>query len=170
MEAPQSPDELVIERLNKSHKFQDFSSGDKVMDGWLKRHAIRNVRYGYGLTYVAVQPNNPKVWGFYSLSAGAIDASEMYTQDGCPSHIAIALLGRIATDESVQKRGIGELLLVHALTKAVEASKILGIHGVLLDASTEERMRWYSKYDFASLPNNPLKMFISIATIEQGLT
>lgn len=175
MEPPALPEDVVLERLVKGrHLIRDFSSGDEKMDNWLRRHAVKNARFGYGVTYVAVRPGDVRpgdvrVWGFYSLSAGAIDASDLTTSDGSPSHISVALLGRIATEQSLQGRGFGEMLLIHALGKALEASRIIGVHGVLLDAKNERLVRWYSKYGFESIPKDRLRMFMSIATFEKGL-
>ncbi len=53
-----------------------------------------------------------------------------------------------------------------ALQRVVDASTIIGCLGIVVDAKDEDAMRFYEKYDFASLVDEdwPRRMFMPIGT------
>lgn len=50
MEAPQNPDELIIEPLNRDHNVRKFRSNEDQIDSYLRSYAKKNALYGYGRT------------------------------------------------------------------------------------------------------------------------
>lgn len=106
--------------------------------------------------------------GYYSISAGAIDRGNLPTHatKRFPSFpIPVARLARLAVDQKFQGRGLGEDLLLDALNRVLRASGNIGIMAVLLDAKHEKAKRFYMRYEFESLPDHPLTLWLPMGAI-----
>jgi ribosomal protein S18 acetylase RimI-like enzyme len=78
----------------------------------------------------------------------------------------VILLARLAVDRRFQHRGIGELLLLHAVDRAVAVGRQVGCRGVVVDAYPKA-VSWYEKFGFVVLssagPKSPTrKMFLDL--------
>lgn len=162
-------DSWRIEPLARSHDRSRFACGEPTLDGYLARFARQNHESGVAKTFVAVASDSPRrVLGYYSISAGAID------RDNLPTHAAkrfpsfpipVARLARLAVDRELQGRGLGEDLLLDALHRVLRASGDIGIVAVLLDAKHEKAKRFYARYEFESLPDQPLTLWLPMAAL-----
>jgi GNAT superfamily N-acetyltransferase len=162
-------DSWRIEPLAKSHDRSRFACGEPALDEYLVRFARQNHESGVAKTFVAVGSDSPRrVLGYYSISAGAID------RDNLPTHAAkrfpsfpipVARLARLAVDREFQGRGLGEDLLLDALNRVLRASGDIGIVAVLLDAKHEKAKRFYTRYEFESLPDQPLALWLPMAAV-----
>ncbi|MBI5447746.1 MAG: GNAT family N-acetyltransferase, partial [Gammaproteobacteria bacterium] len=56
--------------LSEEHELLDFNSGEPSLDDWLKKRALKNQLSGASRCFVLCLDN--KVFGYFSLSAGAI--------------------------------------------------------------------------------------------------
>jgi len=164
-------DSWRIEPLARSHDRSGFACGEPALDEYLARFARQNHESGIAKTFVAVAADKPKqVLGYYSISAGAID------RDNLPAHAAkrfpsfpipVARLARLAVDREFQGRGLGEHLLLDSLNRVLRASSDVGIVAVLLDAKHEKAKRFYARYEFESLPDQPLTLWLPMAAIHR---
>ena len=91
-----------------------------------------------------------------------------------PSHgdIPAVYLSMIAVDLRHQGKGLGKILLAHALTRAAGVANQIGLKAVVLDViedggpeTVEKRFRFYRNMGFESLPSQPHRMLISIESI-----
>ncbi len=108
-----------------------------------------------------------EVAGFYTLSAHSIHAEDLPRGLGkkLPRFpLPVTLLGRMAVGKTVQGRGLGEFLLMHALERACIGSRQIASWAVVVDAKAGAR-DFYTKYDFAPLPSNSDRLFLPIKTI-----
>jgi len=80
--------------------------------------------------------------------------------------LPVTLLGRLAVNEKSKGRGLGKLLLIDALKRSFEASKVIGSMAVIVDPKDENAVKFYDKFGFILLPDSK-KMFLSMKTIEQ---
>jgi GNAT superfamily N-acetyltransferase len=162
-------DSWRIEPLAKSHDRSHFACGESALDEYFARFARQNHESGVAKTFVAVKGDSPRqVLGYYSISAGAIDRDNLPTQAAkrFPSFpIPVARLARLAVDRESQGRGLGEDLLLDALNRVLRASGDVGIAAVLLDAKHEKAKRFYTRYEFESLPDQPLTLWLPMAAI-----
>ena len=113
-----------------------------------------------------------RVLGYYSISAGAIDRENLPARAAkrFPAFpIPVARLARLAVDQALQGRGLGEHLLLDALNRVLRASVDIGIVAVLLDAKHEKARRFYARYEFESLPDQPLRLWLPLAAIDKLL-
>ncbi len=135
----------------------------------MARFARQNHESGIAKTFVATGADRPRqVLGYYSISAGAIDRDNLSAQAAkrFPSFpIPVARLARLAVDREFQGRGLGEDLLLDGLNRVLRASDDIGIVAVLLDAKHEKAKRFYMRYEFESLPDQPLTLWLPMAAV-----
>jgi GNAT superfamily N-acetyltransferase len=152
----------------------DFRCGNHSLDDYFRRHALKNDAEGIGRTYVlrrreADPPELPHVLGYYTLSMAQAEANPLSSAlaKKLPKYpMPVALIGRLAVDARVQGRGVGEILLLDALRRAIDAAQIVGCIGILVDALDEGAERFYAKYDFGTVaPESwPRRMFLPLST------
>ena len=178
MEPPQSPDDLIIEPLAKRHKVGKFNCGDpdnpsdeeRKINHYLINLAKKSTLYGYGRTYVAVRPEHPRVWAYYTLAASYVDAKLFPSADGCPKHVSVILLARIGVENVLRGGDFGRMLMADAFQISVETSERVGVHSVVLNAKNEKLIGYYKRYGFTSLMDDPLDMYLPIPVIIKALS
>jgi GNAT superfamily N-acetyltransferase len=158
-----------IEPLRKSHDRSRFACGVPALDDYLARFARQNHESGIAKTFVAVVPGSPRrVLGYYSISAGAIE------RDNLPANAAkrfpnfpipVARLARLAVDREFQRHGLGEHLMMDALGRVLRASADIGIVAMLIDAKDDKAKRFCGRYEFESLPDQPLVLWLPMSAI-----
>ena len=77
-------------------------------------------------------------------------------------------LGRLAVDRQCQCKGLGELLLVDALTRARRIYAGAGGIGLFVDAIDEQAAGYYRRFGFEAAPYNPLLLFLPAAVAQSG--
>jgi len=158
----------IIERLSKRHDRSKFSCGEVVLDAYLKKYAGQNERLNVARHYVAVRTESPVVLGYYSLSAGSVEWEVLPTEAGkrLPKYpVPVAHLGRLAVDKTVQGQHLGEFLLLDALGRVVRLTEQIAIQAVEVVAATAPAKRFYEKYGFLSLLDDPLHLYVAVATL-----
>jgi GNAT superfamily N-acetyltransferase len=159
---------LVIEPLGKRHDRGVFSCGVAVLDAYLKRLAGQDVRRRIARVFVCTEEGSDVVLGFYTLSALSIDVSALPEDHArkLPSHpVPAALIGRLAVDRSAQGRGLGRLLLADAIQRTLGASEQVAVHAMVVDAKDEAARRFYLAHGFLSLPDQPMRLFLPLASV-----
>src|SRR5438093_94258 len=161
----------TVERLEKSHERGEFSCGQPSLDTFIRNLVSQYEKRKLGRTYVAVRPNEKRVYGYYTLASSSIffeHVPEKFAKK-LPKHpVPVILLARLAVDQSVQKQGLGELLLKDALARCLQLATQLGIHAVEVEAIDSHAKDFYEKHGFISLNDDPLHLFLPLATIEQA--
>jgi GNAT superfamily N-acetyltransferase len=71
----------------------------------------------------------------------------------------------MAVGEKFKGKQLGRLLLMHALDRALQASKQVASWAVVVDAKEGAR-EFYLKHDFQPLPDRPERLFLPLKTIE----
>ena len=157
-----------------------FRSGVRPLDDYLARHALSNDREGIGRAYVlrpAEQDDAslPEVLGFYTLSMALLegtDAAKVLAKKLPRYPMPVALIGRLAVDERARGRRLGEMLLIDALRRVVDAAAIVGCIGIIVDAKDDGAERFYTKYDFVTVHAEewPRRMFLPIGTAKAAFS
>lgn len=155
--------------LDKSFDRDDFDCGLEELNSFLKAKARQNQKAGFNRTFVAVKSEDAdkKVLGFYSLSMGEIDLSNLpeALRKKLPKHpVPIARMGRLAVDKSTQGQGLGKFLLVDAMKRVLAASVSVGVYALLVDAKDDQAKTFYKKYGFIELIDEPMTLFLSLAS------
>lgn len=146
--------EWIITRLSQSHDRSAFDCGQPLLNEWLHRQAGQFDRRDLSRTFVATRPDEAMIWGYYAISTHRVLYEDLPDDEamGLPRlDVPVVLLGRLAVDRSVQGQGLGALLLVDALRRAMHISEQVGIRAVEVDAIDEAARQFYLKFGFRSL-------------------
>ena len=116
--------------------------------------------------FVLVLPDGA-IAGYYTLSATGVKLTELPADvtRKLPKYplIPATLLGRLAVDKTHQGRGYGRFLLADALLRAVRSE--IASFEIIVDAKDEAARRFYERESFLPLPDQPLRLFRSMADI-----
>lgn len=158
------------EPLAAHHDVSVFSCGKPVLDHWLQNRALSNQAKGF--TAVMVIHEAGRVVGFYGLAPTAIVPAVMprsIRTGQPPDPVPCLLLGQLATDTSWAGRGIGTGLVKHALTRCVEASRLIGGRALVVNAVDIEAAAFWTRRGFTPSRDDELVLFRSIADIAASI-
>jgi GNAT superfamily N-acetyltransferase len=134
------------------------------LNDFLKRYARQNDERGLGRTFVAVLPDDPRIYGYYTLASGALQPETV--PEKLPRYpTPIIHLGRLAVDTSSKGQGLGRILLLDALNLALQTSERLGVYAVEVYALNETARAFYLKYGFAPLLDGDLHLYLTMRAI-----
>ena len=160
----------MIRRLEKSHDRTNFECGQPLLDEWLKDRASQFDRRDLSRTFVATRPELVAVLGYYAISTHRVVYEVLPTAEakGLPRlAVPVLLIGKLAVDRRVQGQGLGALLLVDALRRALQISEQVGIRAVEVDAIDDTARKFYLKFGFRSLLDDPRHLFLTISEIRK---
>lgn len=151
--------------LSAEHRLDEFACGLASLDDWLKRRARANQISGASRTYV-VADKTGRVAGYYCLASGALALNEAPggIKRNMPDPIPMAVLGRLAVDQSWQKHGLGAAMLRDAVERTQAASAIIGMRGLLVHALSDEAKAFHERYGFVASPARPMTLVLSLKT------
>jgi GNAT superfamily N-acetyltransferase len=163
--------EWLIEPLGREHERSAFDCSEPALNEYLLRYAHQNQKSGIARTFVAVAEIQPRrVIGYYALTVAGIDkanlpaaAAKRFSNYPLP----VVRLARLAVDRSTQGQGLGEDLLMDALQRSLRIANEVGIVAVLIDAKHERAKRFYARYEFGALPDQPLVLWLPMATVRR---
>lgn len=155
-----------------SHDRSSFDCGNQALNQFLKQTARQHIQKGISRTFVLVDAEQPStVLGFFTLSLCEVRAEKLPPQlaKKYPNRVPGVKLARLAVSKVWQRQGIGEILMVEAMQRAIVILENAGIIGLFVDAKDEVAKAYYDRYGFVSLEDTPLKMFLPLQTIMQIL-
>ena len=159
--------EIRIEPFSKAkHDRSQFSCGQPSLDAFLRTLVTQYEKRRLGRTFVAARPDG-RVLGYFTLASSAIAFENIPPDDSqkLPKHpVPTILLGRLAVDRTEQGQGLGETLLMSAIAKSLDLSEALGVYAIEVQAIDSAAARFYGKYGFVPLLNQPLHLYLPLAT------
>lgn len=162
---------LVIEPLARSHHDRaGFDCGKEVLNIFLRNFARQNDEKGLGRTYVLAEAGQAAILGYYTISTGEIEFDDVPkpVRKGLPSYpIPVSHIGRLAIDKRMQGKGFGTDLLIDAFRRTLAAAEQIGIHAVEVVALDDEAKRFYLRFGFVELLDDPLHLYLAVGTIRQ---
>jgi GNAT superfamily N-acetyltransferase len=163
--------EWSVEPLNRSHERGEFTCGKGPLDNFLRTLVSQYEKRRLGRTYVLIRPGAKRVLGYYTLAAGAVSFENLpaqATKKLLRHPVPVILLARLAVDQSVRGQGLGGFLLADALRRCLSLAEQLGVHAVVVDALDDQAKAFYQHYGFAALRDDPLHLYLPMATIEDA--
>lgn len=160
--------ETQIELLTTQHERGAFDCGKPPLDAFLRQHAAVNHERGVSRVYVAVRAPRSQVVAYYASSAGAFLRDHLPPDDqtGLPRYpLPTVHLGRLAVDVSCRGQRLGELLLFHFLKAACDVAERIGVFAVDLFSKDDDAKRFYLKYGFIPLRDDPFHLYLPMATV-----
>ncbi len=159
-----------IEPLSSKHDRAAFSCGEAALDTYLRTQAGQDIRKRVAAVFV-LTPDGTAVAGFYTLSQYSVELGAIPDEVArrLPKYplVPATLIGRLAVAQVYRRKGLGEYLLMDALKRSLDASKLIGSAAVVVDAKGENAAAFYRKYGFIQLPKNPHRLFLPMRTVEE---
>jgi ribosomal protein S18 acetylase RimI-like enzyme len=163
----------VIELLDKSHNRAGFDCGSQALNQYLQRTARQHNQKGISRTFVLVETEQPQALiGFFTLSLCEVRSKKLNSKIAkkYPNTVPAVKLARLAVDKNWQRQGIGEILMIEAMTRAITIADNGGVIGLFVDAKDKTAQKYYARYKFVSLIDNPLEIFLPLSTIRQVIS
>ncbi|KAB2872799.1 MAG: GNAT family N-acetyltransferase [Burkholderiaceae bacterium] len=167
MPRPVTPYRIVA--LAKDHDRAGFASGSEPLDRYLHQQARQDAERRVAAPFVLVEPTSNRVLGYYTLSASVVAAEALPAElaKKLPRYpqLPVTLLGRLAVDQSQRGKGLGELLLMDALRRSLEAAAEIAAMAVIVDAKDKEAEAFYGHFGFIPLQHQPARLFLRMRTV-----
>ncbi|HTM81864.1 GNAT family N-acetyltransferase [Asticcacaulis sp.] len=156
--------------LSLAFDISDFDCGVPELNLWLKQRALSNEALGTSRTFVVSREN--RVVGYYALTVGSIMHAQApgKIRRNIPDPVPAAILGRLATDLSARKMGLGGALLIDAIRRTLTASETLGIRAMLIHALSEEARAFYERYHFIRSPADDMMLIATMSDLRKALS
>jgi len=136
MTAPQQgsqPPRLTQRRISSKHELSRFQCGEQELDGWAKSHAFRLDQKDRCRVVIFCAETASSPCGFYAASMTQQAPGKLLRQDdrdawkdGAP----LMYIQYIGVQRSQQCLGIGSVMLIASLRRALDLNEIVPIHGV----------------------------------------
>lgn len=159
---------LRVEVLTSKHDRSRFDCGVEALDRYLRVQAGQDARKNMAAAFVLLGADET-IAGYYTLSATAVKLGELPEQvtRKLPRYplVPATLLGRLAVDRRHRGKGYGRFLLADALYRSLRSE--IASFAVVVDAKDENARRFYERESFLPLPDQPMKLFLPMASIEE---
>jgi predicted N-acetyltransferase YhbS len=157
-----------IERFDRQrHRREGFHCGERSLDDYLMRQATQDLRRDLASLFCLVEDDHPEIVGYYTLCAASLPVDDLAAElaRGLPRYAQVpaVLLGRLAVRRERQGARLGEALLFDAMTRSLDNP--VAAWCVLVDALNQRAADWYASYGLRSLPDQPLRMMVTMKTI-----
>jgi GNAT superfamily N-acetyltransferase len=86
-----------------------------------------------------------------------------------PEPIPVAILGRLAVDQSFHGQGIGGALFRDGALRVMQAAESIGIRGMLVHAISEDAKAFYLALGLSESPLEPMTLLITLADLRATL-
>ena len=166
---PKSVAPYRITSLGKHHDRSTFACGHPALDRYLQQQARQDAEKLVAAPLVLTGPPSATVLGYYTLSAAHIEADKLPAElaKRLPRYpnLPVTLLGRLAVEQRCKGKGLGALLLVHALQNSLAAAAQIAAIAVVVDAKDEAAAAFYRRFGFIALQAEPARLFLPLKTV-----
>jgi ribosomal protein S18 acetylase RimI-like enzyme len=161
---------FVVEPLSSRHDRAVFSCGVPALDTYLHRQAGQDLKRRAAVSFV-ITPDGRTIAGYYTLSQYAVqlDVVPPEIAKKLPKYpvVPATLLGRLAVSMAFRGQGLGAMLLMDALYRALAHGREVASAGVVVDAKDAGALAFYKKYGFLELPRIERRLFLPMGTVER---
>ena len=158
-----------IEPLHEHHDRASFSCGVEPLDRYLKQQAGQDARKHVAAPFLLIHHESGAVAGFYTLASTTIVPGQLPPELArkLPRYplIPATLLGRLAVDAQHRSRGLGEFLLLDALSRSAKTTSQVASFAVVVDAKDESARKFYLRYQFIPFADQQNQLFLPMTTI-----
>jgi GNAT superfamily N-acetyltransferase len=161
------PNGFGLERLQRHHRRRSFDCGQRLVNDWLRTKALQHQEKRLSATKALIDPQGA-IAGFYTLATGQVDFGDLPPDllRRLPRRaLPVAVLAWLGVNQSHQGQQLGNLLFAQALRDCHEAGQTFAFVAVILDCVDDRAKAFYQRWDFAELPGNPYRLFLSASTL-----
>ena len=164
---------LTIELLDKKkHNRSAFVSGNDSLDNYIRKQASQELKKKVSTVFVLIDSPNVDIIAYYTLSSYMVDVANLNEDFAktVPRYplLPATLLGRLAVDQTYQGKGMGELVLIDALKRVLDATSQVASLAVVVEAIDENAVGFYQKYGFRPFLQYPLKLYLPTKLIAEN--
>lgn len=162
---------LRIEPINRSHNRRSFDCGSADINRYLQNTARQQSDKRISRTFVLVDSEHPfELLGFFTLAACEMLVEKLPPRFAkkYPLRASAAKLARLAVASFMQRQGLGTYMMLNAMERVLQVAEHLGVIGFFVDAKDDLAAAYYRQFGFIPLPDNPLELFLPIATIRKA--
>ena len=155
---------MLVLPLSKWHDRSGFDCGDAQLNSWFAQVAQQHKEKGVSSTFVVAATDlSAEVLGFYAISMAELinDDLPALSRKRLPSKVPVFRLGRLATSQSHQGKGIGEFMLFDAIDRVSRIASEVGGVGLVVN-SKPPAVDFYKRYGFEPMADHPLHLFLPI--------
>jgi len=158
-----------LEPIRRDHIRDCFDCGNSDLDEFLRRFARQSDDLAIARTFVATDPGELLVRGYYTMRTGQVEVQDMPPAEtkrlpGYP--VPVVHLARLAVDRTAQGRGLGETLLLDALERALAVSRSVAAFAVEVVAVDDAARSFYLRYGFKELVDDRLHLYLRMKTVD----
>ena len=117
-------------------------------------------------------PVGQRVVGYYCLAAGSVNREELPTaalRRNMPDKAPVVVLGRLATDRTLEGRGIGTGMLQEAISRMIATGNEIGVRGLLVHALDQDAAGFYRKFGFVACSIGDRTLLLPVETAIRAL-
>ncbi|OTA21921.1 acetyltransferase [Xenorhabdus beddingii] len=159
---------MQIENLNKNkHDRNNFDCGEPELNNYLKTVSGQHDKKDLSRTFVLTSSQNEcQIKGYYSLALCTVELNELPEKIAKKYPVALhcALIGRLAISKSLQRQGLGEILLIDAIRRATESSRSIPTPMIIVNAKNDIAKKLYTNMGFQEFPREKSKLFMTMAS------
>ena len=144
-----------------------FESGVDALDQYFQTRVGQDIKRRVTACFVATDADG-HIAGYYTLASASVLLTDLPDAvvkklPRYPSVPAVRM-GRLAVHTRYKGKGLGAALLADALRRAVTAE--IAAYALVVDAKDEDAASFYAHHGFMALPDQPLFMFMPLATVK----
>lgn len=164
---------FIVEPLDpKIHRREEFRCESLELAEFLQKRARQEMDRQVSACFIMAPVEDAgKIAGFYTLSSTSVALQDL-GQDlarKLPRYplLPATLLGRLARDLRFRGQGLGDLLMVSALSRALKATAEVGSMAVIADAKDERAFAFYRAFGFQPLKER--RLFLPMSAVPRTL-
>jgi GNAT superfamily N-acetyltransferase len=166
------PPGFSFEPLQRKHQRHLFDCGQREVNDWLHTRALQHQDKRLSATRVLIDQDRA-VTGFYTLATGQVDFGDLPVDLArkLPRRaLPVAVLAWLGVSKTRQGEKLGDLLLAQALRDCHDAGQTFAFVAVILDCVDDRAKAFYQRWDFAEMPGQPYRLFLSSQTLTAMMT
>lgn len=148
----------------------EFQCGSEPLNDYIRRYASQDVHRNIARVFIATPENDPRqLSGFFTLSAGSVSCSSLPASLArkLPRYpVPVALIARLGVDKKFQGKGLGSILLADACQKVSQASTVLAVAGIIIDAKDDDAISFYKHFGFIPLQGQAGRMLLPASVFQ----
>ena len=153
------------------HDRAAFCSGVDALDRYFRERVTQDIRRRVSNCFVLLD-TEIQIAGYYTFAAASIPLGELPDSlarrlPRYPS-LPAGLIGRLAVDRRCQRQGLGALLVVDAVARAMRAEP--AIYALVVDAKDDNAAAFYTRLGFQSFLSQTNRLFIPISEMAARLS
>lgn len=145
----------------------DFESGVAALDQYFQTRVGQDIKRRVTACFVATDAHG-QIAGYYTLAAASVLLTDLpdAVAKKLPRYPSVPAvrMGRVAVHQRYKGKGLGAALLADALRRAVTAE--IAAYALVVDAKDKHAASFYAHHGFMALPDQPLFMFMPLATVK----